>query len=136
MRSKNCAFDDLNLTARQLTVRRDGAAGSPVYLTEYHHAGAPGLSGRERYGANQPRLSLPQPTGLQDLLRSRIKAAGVRTGIKVYPHRLRHTCAQLLNAGCPITSIQKLLGHRRLNSTFGLRAKSTTRPSRLTTSPP
>lgn len=55
----------------------------------------------------------------KDLLRGRIKAAGARTGVKVYPHRLRHTCAtQLLNAGCRITSIQKLLGHRRLDSTM------------------
>ncbi len=34
-------------------------------------------------------------------------------------HRLRHTCAtQLLNAGCRITTIQALLGHRRLNATM------------------
>ncbi len=40
-------------------------------------------------------------------------------GVKVYPHRLRHTCAtQLLNAGCRVTSIQKFLGHKRLNSTM------------------
>ena len=39
--------------------------------------------------------------------------------MKVYPHRLRHTCAtQLLNAGCRVTSIQKFLGHKRLNSTM------------------
>jgi hypothetical protein len=39
--------------------------------------------------------------------------------VKVTPHALRHTYAtQLLNAGCPITSIQKLLGHRRINSTL------------------
>ena len=55
----------------------------------------------------------------KDLVRSRIKAAGKRVGVKVYPHRLRHTCAtQLLNAGCRVTSIQRLLGHRRLNSTM------------------
>jgi site-specific recombinase XerD len=49
----------------------------------------------------------------------RIKAAGERVGVKVYPHRLRHTCAtQLLNAGCRITSIQKYLGHKRLNTTM------------------
>ena len=40
-------------------------------------------------------------------------------GVKVYPHRLRHTCGtQLLNAGCRVTSIQKFLGHKRLNSTM------------------
>jgi hypothetical protein len=39
--------------------------------------------------------------------------------VPVYAHRLRHTCAtQLLNAGCKITSIQKFLGHKRLNTTL------------------
>jgi hypothetical protein len=55
----------------------------------------------------------------KDLLHSRIKDAGQRVGVKVHPHRLRHTMAtQLLNAGCRITSIQKLMGHKRLNSTM------------------
>jgi len=55
----------------------------------------------------------------KDLIHSRIRAAGERAGVKVSPHRLRHTCAtQLLNAGCRVTSIQRLLGHRRLNSTM------------------
>ena len=55
----------------------------------------------------------------KDLIRGRIKAAGERVGVHVYPHRLRHTCAtQLVNAGCRITSIQKFLGHARLNSTL------------------
>jgi len=40
-------------------------------------------------------------------------------GVKVYPHRLRHTCGtQLLNAGFRVTSIRKFLGHKRLNSTM------------------
>jgi hypothetical protein len=39
--------------------------------------------------------------------------------VKVTPHQLRHTYAtQLLNAGCRVTTIQALLGHRRLNSTM------------------
>lgn len=55
----------------------------------------------------------------KDLIHSRIRAAGDRAGVKVTPHQLRHTCAtQLLNAGCRVTSIQKLLGHRELNSTM------------------
>ena len=52
-------------------------------------------------------------------MHSRIKDAGKRVGVKVYPHRLRHTTAtQLLNAGCPVTSIQKFLGHKKLNTTM------------------
>jgi len=55
----------------------------------------------------------------KDLVRDRIKAAGARVGVKVSPHRLRHTFAtQLVNAGCKITTIQKLLGHQRINSTL------------------
>jgi hypothetical protein len=55
----------------------------------------------------------------KDLLRCRVKDAGIRVGVKVHPHRLRHTCAtQLLNAGCRVTSIQRFLGHKRLNTTM------------------
>jgi hypothetical protein len=55
----------------------------------------------------------------RSLIHSRIKAAGERAGVTVYPHRLRHTCAtQLLNAGCRVTSIQRFLGHKRLNTTM------------------
>ena len=55
----------------------------------------------------------------KDLIRSRLKTIGTRNGVRVYPHRLRHTCAsQLLKAGCRITSIQAFLGHKRLNTTM------------------
>jgi hypothetical protein len=55
----------------------------------------------------------------KDLIRERIKAAGKRVGVKVTPHCLRHTFGtQLINAGCRVTTIQKLLGHRRLNATM------------------
>jgi hypothetical protein len=55
----------------------------------------------------------------KDLIRCRLKALGERVGVKVTPHQLRHTCAtQLLNAGCKVTSIQKLLGHRSLDMTL------------------
>src|SRR5919108_6244935 len=55
----------------------------------------------------------------KDLVPARIKTAGQRAGVKVYPHRLRHTAAtQLLNAGCRVTSIQKFLGHKELSTTM------------------
>jgi len=55
----------------------------------------------------------------KDLIRGRIKAAGERVDVKVYPHRLRHSAAtQLLNAGCRVTSIQKFLGHKKFSTTM------------------
>jgi len=39
--------------------------------------------------------------------------------VKVSPHRLRHTLAtRLLNEGMPITSLQRLLGHEKLETTL------------------
>ena len=54
-----------------------------------------------------------------DFIRSQLGYAGDRVGVHVYPHRLRHTCGtQLLNAGCRVTSIQRILGHKKLNTTM------------------
>ncbi|MFN8457469.1 MAG: site-specific integrase [Anaerolineae bacterium] len=55
------------------------------------------------------------------MITSRLRAAGQRVGVKVSAHRLRHTATQLLNAGCRVTSIQKLLGHRHLEHDHDLR---------------
>jgi hypothetical protein len=55
----------------------------------------------------------------KDIIRANFQYAGERVGVKVFPHRLRHTCAtQLLNAGCRVTSIQRFLGHKELSSTM------------------
>jgi site-specific recombinase XerD len=55
----------------------------------------------------------------KDFLCKRLQAIGKRVNVNVVPHRLRHTFAtQLLNVGCKVTSIQKLLGHTNLNTTM------------------
>ena len=52
-------------------------------------------------------------------LPQRLKTLGKQVDVNVSPHRLRHTFAtQLLNVGCQVTSIQKLLGHTNLNTTM------------------
>ncbi len=44
---------------------------------------------------------------------------GRQVDLDVSAHRLRHTFAtQLLNVGCKVTSIQKLLGHTNLSTTM------------------
>ncbi len=113
-------LDDLDLPGRKLMVRhgkgrRDRAiflADSAVSaLHQYLQVRGPGPS-------DHVLLYRAQPVH-KDLLYCRIKAAGAPVGAKVTPHMLRHTFStQLVNAGCPVTSIQKLLGHRRLDSTL------------------
>ncbi len=111
---------DLNLSQHQLVVRRGkGLQDRAVYLTETAVAALQAYllvrgSGQSDHVFLFRHLSLNK-----DFLRGRIKAAGERTGVKVTPHQLRHTFAtQLLNAGCKITTIQALLGHRHPNSTL------------------
>ncbi len=113
-------LEDLRLADRQLSVRRGkGQKDRTVYLADAAvRALAAFLAVRGDGPTDHVFLYRNQPLS-KDLVRGRIKAAGQRVGVRVYPHRLRHTCAtQLLNAGCRITSIQKFLGHQRLNSTL------------------
>jgi integrase/recombinase XerD len=112
--------EDLDLEGRKLTVRRGkGLLDRTVFLTDtvvsvlkaYLEMRGPGPTDHVFLYRNQPVSKL--------LFHYRIKAAGTRVGVPVYAHRLRHTCAtQLLNAGCRITSIQKFLGHKRIESTL------------------
>jgi site-specific recombinase XerD len=113
-------LEDLDFPGRRLNVRNGkGLKDRTVYLTpgvmlalkEYLALRGEGSSDHVLLYRNAP-LS-------KDLIRSRLKTIGARIGVKVYPHRLRHTCAtQLLNAGCRVTSIQAFLGHKKLNTTM------------------
>lgn len=113
-------LEDLDLPVRKLTVRKGkGQIDRTVYLTdtavqavqEYLVRRGPGLTKHVFIYRHRPLN--------KDLVRDRIKAVGKQVGVKVSPHRLRHTAAtQLLNAGCRITSIQRILGHKRLNTTM------------------
>ena len=112
--------EDLDLEGRRLTVRRGkGLLDRTVFLTNsvvhalraYLEVRGPGPTDHVFLYRNQPLSA--------HLIHGRLKACGARVSVPVYAHRLRHTCAtQLLNAGCRITSIQKFLGHKRLNTTL------------------
>jgi integrase/recombinase XerD len=113
-------LEDLDLSARKLSVRNGkGMKDRTVYMTDTTvHALRAYLEVRGIGPTDHVFLYRNQALK-KDLTRTRIKDAGKRVGVKVYPHRLRHTCGtQLLNSGCPVTSIQKLLGHKKLNTTM------------------
>jgi site-specific recombinase XerD len=53
------------------------------------------------------------------LVEDRLARYGAAVGVEVWPHRLRHTLAtRLLNVGMDIVSIQRLLGHEKLETTM------------------
>jgi site-specific recombinase XerD len=50
----------------------------------------------------------------------RLRLYGERCGLHITPHQLRFTCATLLlNAGTPILTVQRILGHQRVETTMG-----------------
>jgi integrase len=50
---------------------------------------------------------------------SRLTTMGRQCGVHVIPHQLRHTCAtMLLNAGMSIFGVQKILGHKYVETTL------------------
>jgi site-specific recombinase XerD len=113
-------LEDLDFPGERLTVRNGkGLKDRTVYLTgSVILALQDYLAVRGEGSGDQVFLYRNAPLK-QDLIRAQLKYAGERVGVKVYPHRLRHTCAtQLLNAGCRITSIQRFLGHKKLNTTM------------------
>ncbi len=113
-------LDDLNLGQCQLVVRRGkGLQDRVVYLTAAAVAALEAYLTVRGSGATEHVFLFRHRPLCKDFIRGRIKAAGERAGVKVTPHQLRHTFAtQLLNAGCRLTTIQTLLGHRHPNSTL------------------
>jgi integrase len=113
-------LEDLDFPQNRLSVRDGkGRKDRTVYLTETAiHALQEYLAVRGEGSGDHVFLYRNAPIK-KDLIRAQLKYAGERVGVKVFPHRLRHTCAtQLLNAGCRVTSIQRFLGHKKLSSTM------------------
>jgi len=113
-------LDDLDLAGRRLSVRQGkNRTDRTLYLTDSTVRAVQAYLSVRGLGQAEPLFLYRHRALRKDLIHSRIQAAGRRVGVNVSPHQLRHTFAtQLLNAGCPVTSIQKLLGHQRLNSTM------------------
>jgi len=113
-------LEDLDFGQKRLSVRDGkGKKDRTVYLAETAiRAVQEYLAVRGEGSGNHVFLYRNAPLK-KDIIRANLQYAGERVGVKVFPHRLRHTCAtQLLNAGCRVTSIQRFLGHKELSSTM------------------
>jgi integrase len=113
-------LEDLDLAGRKIGIRDGkGRKDRTVYATDTAvRALQDYLAVRGEGSPDHVFLFRNAPLKIM-FVHSRIKTIGRRVGVHVYPHRLRHTCGtQLLNAGCRITSIQRFLGHKRLNTTM------------------
>ena len=113
-------MEDLDLPGRRLMVREGkGRKDRTIYLTNVAlHALQEYLEVR---GAGESdHVFLFHHAHLNpSFVWSRLKTLGEKVQVRVYSHQLRHTCAtQLLNAGCRITSIHKILGHKNINTTL------------------
>jgi site-specific recombinase XerD len=111
---------DIDLAARRLTVRqgkenRDRTVPLSPTLLATLRAYLP-----VRGVAQTDHLLLYQQQALNfSMIRGRLNRYGQQAQVQVSPHRLRHTLAtRLLNEGMPITSLQRLLGHEKLNTTL------------------
>jgi site-specific recombinase XerD len=111
---------DVDLAAQRLTVRqgkelRDRCVPLSPSLLQALKAYLP-LRGT----AQTDHLLIYQQQAVNDsLIRIRLQRYGQQAQVEVSPHRLRHTLAtRLLNGGMPITSLQRLLGHDKLETTL------------------
>ena len=111
---------DIDLAARRLIVRqgkesRDRTIPLSLTLLATLNAYLP-----VRGEAQTSHLLIYHQQATQSsLIRDRLNRYGKQASVKVSPHRLRHTLAtRLLNEGMPITSLQRLLGHEKLDTTL------------------
>jgi site-specific recombinase XerD len=120
--SEVCALrlGDVDLAARRLIVRqgkedRDRTIPLSSTLLVALNAYLP-----VRGEAQTDHLLIYHQQAIQpSLIRDRLNRYGKQASVKVSPHRLRHTLAtRLLNEGMPITSLQRLLGHEKLDTTL------------------
>lgn len=113
-------LEDVHLTDRRIIIRcSKGLKDRTIFLTEPAAAALDAFLEMRGSGLSDHFFLYRYRQISKDLSRCRIKAAGKRAGVKVTPHMLRHSFAtQLLNAGCQITSISALMGHKRLETTM------------------
>ena len=111
---------DLDLVGRRLAVRQGkGLRDRVVPLSGTVCQALDGYLQVRGEAASDHLLVLRQEPLKATLVPFRLGRYGDTVGVDVSPHRLRHTLAtRLVNAGMDIVSIQRLLGHEKLDTTM------------------
>ncbi|GAB4506926.1 MAG: hypothetical protein Fur0017_31750 [Anaerolineales bacterium] len=113
-------LEDLNLSGRRLSIRDGkGRKDRTVYLTDLAVKALREYLQVRGVGVTEHVFLYRNAALNKSFIGSFLKTLDDKVDVKVYAHRLRHTAAtQLLNAGCSITSIQKILGHKNIRTTL------------------
>jgi len=113
-------LEDLDLVGKRISVRQGkGCKDRTVFLTQITVSVLQDFLEVRGRGFSDHVFLYHNASLNKSYVWSRLKTLSKQTGVRVYAHRLRHTTAtQLLNAGCKITSIQKILGHKNINTTM------------------
>lgn len=117
---RNIKITDIDFNNKSIKVFGKGSKERIVYFGDYaYNAIKLYLESRELKSEylilnnNGKQISV---RGIELIIKNVIDKACIKT--KVSPHTFRHTFAtHMLNNGCPLKSVQELLGHASLSST-------------------
>lgn len=108
-------WEDVDLQKRVLYIRESkGLQSRVVFLSQPVNETLEGLSQNQELVFTYRHKLLSRR-----YCQSRLTTIGKQCGFHVTPHQLRHTCAtMLLNAGMSVLGVQKLLGHKYVETTL------------------
>ena len=117
---RDLRVDDLDLAGRRLVVREGkGRRDRVIPLSETTVAVLRDYGVVRGEARTNHLLTFGHSAIKPRLVEDRLARYGASVGLKVWPHRLRHTLAtRLVNAEMNIVSIQRLLGHDKLETTM------------------
>ena len=117
---RDLCLGDVDLEGRRLMVRDGkGKKDRAIPLSDATVKALQGYLAVQGQAQTDHLLIFRQQKVKPGLVQGRLRRYGKAVDVKVSPHRLRHTLAtRLVNTGMEITSIQRLLGHDKLDTTM------------------
>lgn len=108
-------WEDVDLQARTVRINESkGLRSRVVFLSPQTVQALEGLSKNSDYIFTYRGKPLSSR-----YCQCRLQTMGGKCGVEVTPHQLRHSCATLLlNAGMSIFAVQKILGHKYIETTL------------------